>query len=92
MKTTIELFSDLKIGTAGGKRARTWRWRLRDGRNGLIIGASSEAYSKRAGAVANLARVTGVLIDHWHLRGKRRVYVLRMNFETRTASFQSVQS
>lgn len=34
-----------------------WRWRLL-ARNGRIIGASSEAYRTRAGAMANFERVT----------------------------------
>lgn len=37
---------------------KEWRWTLH-GKNGLIIGASSEGYKRRAAAVKNLERVTG---------------------------------
>lgn len=35
-----------------GKGKQPWRWRLYS-RNGLVIGASSEAYTRRRGAVEN---------------------------------------
>lgn len=37
-----------------GKGKQPWRWRLY-ARNGLVIGASSEAYRRRGGAVENAA-------------------------------------
>lgn len=49
MKTIIRLY-----------RSRGWRWQMRDARNGRIIGASSEAYQRRAACLANLQRVVGV--------------------------------
>ena len=50
MKTTITLY----------RASDGWRWQMRDARNSKIIGASSEAYKRRAGARENLCRVTGV--------------------------------
>lgn len=36
-----------------------WRWRITDARSRKIIAASTEAYTKRINALANLRRVTG---------------------------------
>lgn len=36
-----------------------FRWRIIAPENGLIIGSSSEAYTRREDALANLTRVTG---------------------------------
>jgi len=46
-KTVVELY----------KSKGQWRWRMTDGRNGKIIGASTEGYRAKAHAVANLNRV-----------------------------------
>lgn len=51
MKTIIRLY-----------RSRGWRWQMRDARNGRVIGASSEAYQRRAACLANLWRVTGASV------------------------------
>jgi uncharacterized protein YegP (UPF0339 family) len=48
---TIQIFKD--------RSGEDWRWTMRH-RNGLIVGASTEGYRRRAGAVANIALVTGI--------------------------------
>lgn len=84
MKTIIDLYS-CRVLTSGPTRGRReWRWRMRDGRNGKIIGASSEGYLKRAAAVRNVARVTGVGIKARLLvRGRRRSYEFRYDLGRR---------
>ena len=52
MKTTITLY----------REHGDWRWTLHDARSGKIIGASSEAYVRRAACRKNLLRVTGVFL------------------------------
>lgn len=52
MKTTIRVY-----------RRNGWRWQMRDARNGRVIGASTEAYVRRAACIANLDRVTGLYCD-----------------------------
>lgn len=42
------------------RRDGLWRWRIRDS-NGVIIGASSEAYRKRSMALRNLNRITRLM-------------------------------
>lgn len=37
-----------------------WRWRLRDGYNKRIVGASSEGYRTRKVMLKNFYRVTGI--------------------------------
>jgi len=48
---------------------KQWRWRLRDGYNRLIIGASTEGYNHKGDLTANLLRVTGIYLDHNNLTG-----------------------
>jgi uncharacterized protein YegP (UPF0339 family) len=36
-----------------------WRWRLTDSRNGTIVGAASQGYSRRPDALRNAEMVTG---------------------------------
>ena len=52
MKTIIRVYHDKAV----------WRWKLRDARNGRVIGASTEGYSSRSACLRNLARVTGVSV------------------------------
>lgn len=40
-----------------------WRWTMK-APNGRIIGASTEGYRRRAGAVKNLQAVTGIGLPH----------------------------
>jgi uncharacterized protein YegP (UPF0339 family) len=56
VKTRVELF----------KMPKGWRWRMTDARNGKIIGASTESYSRRIDAVRNLDRVGAVALDAYH--------------------------
>jgi len=42
---------------------RQWRWRVKDGRGGKILAASSESYRRRKDAHANLQRVTGEVLE-----------------------------
>lgn len=69
MKTVIRVY----------REHGTWRWQMRDARNGRIIGASSEGYVRRAACLANLSRVTGCEIV---IGTRERKY----NYE-RTATF-----
>lgn len=49
-------------------RSGQWRWRLL-AKNGRKVGASSESFEKRKGALENLFLVTGVQISPY--RGQR---------------------
>lgn len=46
MKSNVDFYRE-------GRSRRSWRWRVR-ARNGEIIGASTEGYSRRSGAARNL--------------------------------------
>lgn len=50
-----------------------WRWRMTDHRNGRIIGASSEGYTRRRDAVLNLRRVSGRRLPQFSRRNVARV-------------------
>lgn len=52
MKTIISIY----------RTGEGWRWQMREATNGRIIGASSEAYQRRAACLANLRRVTGASV------------------------------
>lgn len=54
MKTIIRVYRD-----------DGWRWQMRDTRNGRIIGASTEGYTRQTACLKNLERVTGVTLDGW---------------------------
>lgn len=51
-----------------------WRWRLRAAGNGRVIGASTEAYQRRARAYDNAVRVVGDLVP---VAGRDDVYEVR---------------
>lgn len=48
--------------------AGEWRWSLK-ARNGRIVGASTESYRGRGGALRNLERVTGFEVNDRGSRG-----------------------
>jgi hypothetical protein len=50
------------------KSPNGWRWRASDYRNGRTIGASTESYSRRVAAVANLRRLTGRRFEQFRVR------------------------
>lgn len=58
-----------------------WRWRMRDGRNHLIVGASSEGYKNRKQCVANMQLVTGVVASP--ARGHRGSWEFRVKLMPR---------
>jgi uncharacterized protein YegP (UPF0339 family) len=63
------------------KRGKNWRWRMKDARNGKIIGASSEGYRRKVDCLNNLDRVintgrtalAGAHIGHLFRRDKTEI-------------------
>lgn len=61
-------------------RRKEWRWKL-TGKNGEKVGASSEGFERRAGAIKNFTLVTGISIRvQGRVRGGMEWHPLRLEY------------